>query len=269
MKIIGIKSKILLVSHFLMHIALINGQSTTMNIHRIDGFIDHIPMNNIDSVTYTPGGELGNAWLNPVLMNYGNVVDQNGNSYATIVIGNQEWMAENLRASTYANGDPIPNVTSASQWSNLISGAWVHYDNNGTNEIPYGKLYNWYAVADSRNVCPSGWRVPLESDWTILTDFLGGNINNGGKLKSVGTQYWSVPNSDASNEFGYSGLPGGGRDDYGVFGNINDYGYWWSASENVWDNTEGTHRYLYWNPGNVFGGPRTKKNGFSVRCVRN
>jgi uncharacterized protein (TIGR02145 family) len=169
------------------------------------------------------------------------VTDQNGNTYATVVLGNgQEWMAENLRTTTYANGDPIPNVTDNTAWTQLTTGAWAHYDNNASYENPYGKLYNWYAVSDPRNVCPTNWHVPTDAEWSTLVGYLDPtydpngfqSVTAGGKMKSTGTQYWIAPNTGATNESGFSGLPGGGRYSLdGTFYGLGYGGYWWSASE--------------------------------------
>jgi uncharacterized protein (TIGR02145 family) len=220
-----------------------------------------------NQVQFTAAGGGGGAdYLNPNLT-YGSVTDQNGNTYATIVIGTQEWMAENLRTTTYANGDPIPNVTDGIQWGGLTTGAWAHYENNASYENPYGKLYNWYAVADPRNVCPTGWHVPTDAEWTVLSDYLGGVSVAGGKMKSIGTQYWNSPNIGATNESGFSGLPGGYRGDNGGFFNLGFNGFWWSASESgaelAWNrglyNTNAyIYRYSNYN----------KRNGLSVRCLR-
>ena len=212
------------------------------------------------SFTTTAGG--GGIVTNP-----GAGVTFNGYTYASIVLGNgQEWMAENLRTTTYANGDPIPNVTDENQWTNLTTGAWSHYNNASQYENPYGKLYNWYAVDDSRNVCPSSWHVPTDDEWTVLTDYLGGEPVAGGKMKSTGTQYWPSPNGDANNESGFSGLPGGYRDGLGGFTSIGYLGYWWSSIEYntvyAWD------RILYYSSSDVLSNYYHKNDGFSVRCVR-
>jgi uncharacterized protein (TIGR02145 family) len=212
------------------------------------------------SFTTTAGG--GGIVTNP-----GAGVNFNGYTYTSIVLGNgQEWMAENLRTTTYANGDLIPNVTDGTQWSNLTTGAWAHYNNDNQYENPYGKLYNWYTVADPRNVCPTGWHVPTDAEYTLLTDYLGGEPVAGGKMKSTGTQYWSSPNTDATNESGFSGLPGGFRGDIGTFGSVGYVGYWWSSTEsganNAWT------RYLNYNDGNVVSHYDYKSLGFSVRCLR-
>ena len=191
----------------------------------------------------------------------------NGYTYTSIVLGNgQEWMAENLRTTTYANGDPIPNVTDANQWGNLMTGAWAHYNNDSQYENPYGKLYNWYTVNDPRNVCPTGWHVPTDAEWTVLSDYLGGSTVAGGKMKSTGTQYWSSPNTDATNESGFSGLPGGYRLLDGSFYYIGTLGYWWCSSE------DGTgiawYRFLRYYDGGVYRYSNFEKHGYSVRCLR-
>ena len=219
------------------------------------------------SFTTTAGG--GNGIFTP-----GNGVTFDGYTYTSIVLGNgQEWMAENLRTTSYANGDPIPNITNNTEWSNLTTGAWSHYNNNSQYENPYGKLYNWYTVVDTRNVCPTGWHVPSDAEWSTFINYLdpnadGGNNNNtaGGKMKSTGTQYWQSPNTDATNESGFSGLPGGSRYGNGAFSAIGLYGYWWSSTET--DAGTARSRYLLYDAGLVGRPSLNKPNGFSVRCLR-
>jgi uncharacterized protein (TIGR02145 family) len=197
-------------------------------------------------------------------LNYGSLTDQEGNVYKTIVIGNQEWMAENLNTSIYRNGDPIENVVDGSQWANLSTGAWCYYNNDNQFECPYGKLYNWYAVADPRNVCPTGWHVPSDGEWTVLTDYLG--IEAGGKMKSVGLNYWLQPNFNATNESGFSGLPGGLVWSSSAFSAAGDEGLWWSSSEYGIDSA--WFRYLNYSYSSVSIYYDSKQNGFSVRCLR-
>ena len=225
--------------------------------------------NEVSFVTVGNSGETG-EWLNPNL-NYGSVTDQDGNTYATIEIGTQEWMAENLRTTTYANGDPIPNVTDNAQWSNLTTGAWAHYENDSQYEIPYGKLYNWYAVADSRNVCPAGWHVPADAEWTVLTNYLGGQNVAGGQMKTTGTieaatGLWNSPNAEATNSSGFSGAPGGDRIFNGECYSVGRDGYWWSSSED--DTYYAWYRNLYYGNGVAGREDLDKQSGFSVRCLR-
>jgi uncharacterized protein (TIGR02145 family) len=212
------------------------------------------------SFTTTAGG--GGIVTNP-----GAGVTFDGYTYSSIVLGNgQEWMAANLRTTTYANGDPIPNVTDDTQWQNLTTGAWAHYNNDSQYENPYGKLYNWYTVADPRNVCPTGWHVPSDAEWTVLCDYLGGGAVVGGKMKSTGTAYWLTPNTGATNESGFSGLPGGYRNLGGTFGNIGANGLWWSSTEDGTDSA--WFRALSYDSGHVYRSNGGKANGFSVRCLR-
>jgi len=198
---------------------------------------------------------------------YGTMTDQQGNVYKTIVIGTQEWMAENLKTTIYRNGNAIANVTGNNQWADLTTGAWCYYNNNSQYDCPYGKLYNWYAVADSRNVCPTGWHVPTDAEWTTLTSFLGGETVAGGKMKSTGLQYWLAPNDFATNESGFSGLPGGNRDGLnGYFYGVGYYGYWWSSPES--STTGAWYRYLSYDDGNAYRYGAYKRDGFSVRCLK-
>jgi uncharacterized protein (TIGR02145 family) len=210
---------------------------------------------------------------NPVLT-YGSMTDQDGNVYKTIVIGTQEWMAENLRARTYRNGVAIPLVTDQTQWAanwnigNPLQQPMMCWYNNdsATYACPYGRLYNWYAVTSSNNVCPTGWHVPSDVEWTTLTDFLGGENVAGGKMKSTGTQYWYSPNTAADNSSGFSGLPGGVRNNNGTFGGIGVGGFWWSSTENLSNIAWG--RQLDYASGYALRSTYAKANGYSVRCLR-
>ena len=209
-------------------------------------------------------------------LNYGSVTDLNGNVYKTIIIGSQEWMAENLKTSFYSNGAPIPNITNNFQWSSLSSGAWTQYNNNNLYDCPYGFLYNWYAVADARNICPTGWHVPSSDEWNIMIGYLDPNyIANvlgsqslivGGKLKSMNSQYWQSPNQDASNETGFSALPGGGRDSNGSFGSIDNLCFFWTSQEN--GSAAGWSRDISSSSGSIEKYSYDKRVGYSVRCIK-
>jgi uncharacterized protein (TIGR02145 family) len=193
------------------------------------------------------------------------ITDIDGNVYNTVTIGTQVWMKENLKVTKYRNGDSIPNVTWG-QWQALTTGAWCYYNNDISNNATYGKLYNWYTVTDSRNICPAGWHIPTDAEWTILTDYLGGESVAGGKMKEAGTTHWLSPNTAADNSSGFTGLPGGFRIDYTTFMNNGGSGYWWSSTEtstiNVWyrslDRYNGATNKSYYY----------KYFGFSVRCVK-
>jgi uncharacterized protein (TIGR02145 family) len=252
------------------------------------------PVANVGSASATVSlqGASVNAGALEVCANSGlytpgpGVTDQNGNSYATIVLNNgQEWMASNLRATSYSNGDFIPNVTSPAQFDGLTTGAWVYYESNGMYNDTYGKLYNWYAVADPRNVCPAGWHVPAEQEWQQLelalgmpvseldltSEYRGEFANVGGKMKSPGTQYWASPNTGATNESGFSGLPGGGFVNYipnvdSGYVSMGLSGFWWSATDSGLE--QAWYRILGRAQGGIFRSRSGKRAGMSVRCVR-
>jgi uncharacterized protein (TIGR02145 family) len=193
------------------------------------------------------------------------VIDVDGNVYATVVIGTQTWMAENLKTSKFADGSVIPNVNNG-DWMFLSTPAWCNYDNSAENDITYGKLYNWYTVADPRNLCPAGWHVPSDAEWTTLTTFLGGTSAAGGKMKT--TSGWDAPNTAATNESGFSGLPGGYRNrNTGSFLSVGGSGNWWSSSETTLT-PFALYRKLIYTNGNAGWSTSEKPNGFSVRCLR-
>ena len=195
------------------------------------------------------------------------VTDVDGNSYATVQIGTQCWTQSNLWVSKYRNGDNITNITDNTQWSQTntsSTGAWCNYSNTASNGTTYGKLYNWYAVNDSRGLCPTGWHVPTDAEWTTLTTFLGGTSVAGGAMKS--TTGWNAPNTGATNSSGFIGLPGGSRGfDYG-FGGLGNRAYLWSSSNSGSGYAWG--RGLYYLNGGVNRNGYDSRNGFSVRCVR-
>ena len=200
-----------------------------------------------------------------------NIVDIEGNSYQTVYIGTQHWMAENLKNSKYSDGTKIPHVTNKFY---LYEGAWAYYNDNDTYNEKYGKLYNWYAVSPTtngnKNICPTGWHVPTDAEWTVVTDYLGGKSVAGGKMKQVGTTSWDSPNTEATNMSLFTGLPGGYRDRYGYQGHKGIYigvaSYWWSSSE--YDKSNAWYRYLTTSSGDAFSSKSDKDYGFSVRCLR-
>jgi len=200
-----------------------------------------------------------------------------GNVYQTVQIGNQIWMAENLKTTHYSNGDAIPNVTDNTEWSNLTTGAYCSYNNNDSNINTYGLLYNWYAVNDSRNIAPEGWHIPTDEEWKQLEMFLGMSqgwadaigsrgTDEGGKLKEAGTTHWSSPNTGATNSSGFSSVPGGSRH-YG--GACYDYGYtayFWSTTE--YSSNTALYRALGYLRSDVGRHNNDKRSGFSVRCIK-
>jgi uncharacterized protein (TIGR02145 family) len=208
----------------------------------------------------------GASSVHNAALNYGSVADVDGNTYKTIVIGNQEWMAENLNTSHYANGDEIPNITGDIQWEVQTQGAWCYYNNDEQYACPYGKLYNWFTTVDARNVCPTGWHVPSDAEWTALKDYLGGDEVAGGKMKSIALEYWDYfENIGATNESGFSGFATLNRTDFGGFGFQNG-GNWWSFTEYNNDFAS-IIRLLAWND-NLYSSNDEKENGFSIRCLR-
>jgi uncharacterized protein (TIGR02145 family) len=186
----------------------------------------------------------------------------------TVTIGTQTWMTENLNVSTFRNGDEIPEVRTDEEWRKAGENqqpAWCYYNNDPKKGAEYGKLYNWYAVSDSRGIAPVGYHIPSDAEWTILSDYLGGEVAAGTKMKSISG--WENE-GNGTNSSGFSGLPGGFRHSNGTF-NSNSIGYsglWWSSTELL---TEWAWlRSLYYNYGDVLGFLDDKENGFSVRCLR-
>jgi uncharacterized protein (TIGR02145 family) len=194
------------------------------------------------------------------------VTDIDGNVYHIITIGTQQWMVENLNTTKYRNGDPIPNISDSSDWHNLITGAYCNYANSATNSTTYGKLYNWYSVNDIRNLAPVGWHVPTDSEWTVLSTYVGGISVAGGKLKESGTSHWASPNTGATNSVGFLALPGGYRSSYSIFSTIGNDGYWWSATESYLSNS--FFRNIDYNYSILIRNTDSKACGFSVRCVK-
>ena len=209
--------------------------------------------------------------------------DIDGNVYEIVKIGNQVWMAENLKVTHYRNGDPIPNITTNSEWTNLITGAYCDYANDADNVPVYGRLYNWYAVSDSRGLAPEGCHVPTDEEWKQLEMHLGMSRSEaddkflrgrdeGGKLKATGTieggdGLWFSPNTGATNESGFSALPGGDRyGDYGPFFSMGYLARFWSSTE--LNSYAAWYRRLSNQNSQIYRGNYLKKDGFSVRCVR-
>ena len=200
-----------------------------------------------------------------------NITDVEGNSYKTVYIGTQQWMAENLKVTKYNDGSIIPNISDDTQWKNNITGAWAYYNNDVVNNAKYGKLYNLYAVSSSTNgnnkVCPTGWHVPTDDEWTVLVDYLDGSVVAGGKMKDVGTTSWNSPNTNASNTSLFTGLPGGFRRSVGNFDYIGVFGYWWTSTKDYSGNAA-WYRSVSNYSGNAERNSIINGFGFSVRCIR-
>jgi len=224
-------------------------------------------------------GSCGTVGVNGVIDNTltDTVTDIDGNVYQTVTIGTQLWMAENLKVIHYRNGDAIPNVTDATEWEILSTGAYCNYNNNSSNADTYGQLYNWYAVNDSRNIAPEGWHVPSDAEWKELEMYLGMSqseadaeglrgTDEGGKLKETGTTHWISPNTGATNESGFSALPGGYRNHDGYFSIVGSYAYFWSSTEYLSYFAWSRLLYYYYSVVNRIS--NDKECGFSVRCLR-
>lgn len=194
------------------------------------------------------------------------VTDIDGNVYETVRIGSQKWMAENLRVTRFQDGTPIANVTNSFEWNNTNSPAWVYYENNSDYDTKYGKLYNWYTVSDDRGICPEGWYVPDKASWNLLDSYLGDN--QGSKLKTAGTEYWGAENTRATNETGFSALPGGLISSEGEFDSEGSWGYWWSSSSLSQSNAHSYVLATIWETSLPQWGSANKNNGFSIRCIK-
>jgi uncharacterized protein (TIGR02145 family) len=195
------------------------------------------------------------------------VTDIDGNVYATVQIGNQVWMAENLRVTHYRNGDSIPNTISISDWSGLTTGSYCEYNNNGDNVLTYGRLYNWHVVSNWRGIAPEGWHVPSLEEWRVLINQLGGESLAGTKMKEEGTLHWRDPN-DGTNESKFLALPAGYRTDTGIYQGINEAADFWTITENI------NNVYFVYFIDLNFSNPEanansfSKKYGFSIRCIK-
>ncbi len=210
----------------------------------------------------------------------GTVTDIDGNVYNTVKIGDQVWMAENLKVTHYRNGDSISNVLEDSVWENLTSGAYCIYDNADSNFATYGLLYNWYSVDDNRGLAPEGWHIPTDEEWKKLEIHLGmsritaDSLNSrgtdeGGKLKEIGTMHWNSPNSSATNEYGFSALPGGLRHASGDFVNIGFTAKFWTSTEFQVPTVDGAYaRVIRYDESIIFYNAWLSNLGFSIRCVK-
>jgi uncharacterized protein (TIGR02145 family) len=190
------------------------------------------------------------------------VKDGDGNTYESVLIGNQIWMKENLRTTSYNDGTLIPNLTANPAWVALTTPGYCWYNNDLSTKATYGALYNWYAVTNG--ILAEGWHVPTDAEWDTLANVLGGATVAGGKLKA--TTRWASSNTVATNESGFSALPGGFRNYIGLFFDQSNYGYWWSAS--VGSAPNAYYRNLAYDDSTLYKYSDSKVCGFSVRLVR-
>jgi uncharacterized protein (TIGR02145 family) len=194
------------------------------------------------------------------------MTDIDGNIYHVVTIGTQDWMAENLRVTHYRNGDYILNIPDTIGWATTSDGAYCFYANDGILRQIYGHFYNWAAVNDPRNIAPEGFHVPTFDEWMILVNYLGGQMDAGGKLRETGITHWDNMNVGATNETGFSALPAGRRDGNGDFDNMFGYCYFWTSTE---DSVPYSWFYGLSSASTiVVYAPINKENGYSIRCVR-
>ncbi len=248
--------KIIIGLLFISYIAF--GQS--IRIHTKNG-TDAYNLADIDSITFDVSGSVSST-----------VKDIDGNVYNTVQIGNQVWMVENLKVTHFRNGEPLLNGSMTTE------PAYINYNNDSNNVQTYGRLYNWYAISDSRNIAPEGWHVATDEDWKEMEMFLGMSQIDadttgwrddqvGGKLKEIGTTHWQDPNTAATNESGFTAVPGGWCTNYsGEFATMGKQCFFWMPEEI--DNDMALHRRVVWSNGGVYRFSDNKKSGFSVRCVK-
>jgi uncharacterized protein (TIGR02145 family) len=193
------------------------------------------------------------------------VTDIEGNIYKTVRIGDQVWMSENLKTSTFSDGTEIPDVTDAIAWNELTTQGLCWYNNEEvSNRDTYGALYNYYSVISGK-LCPEGWHIPSRDDWQQLRNVLGDTLTGGGKLKEVGTLHWKTPNTGADNSTGFSALPSGIRYFDGTFNSVSYFTSFWSSTE--YNDNKGWYLSLYFSDAIAGMNKSSKKNGFSVRCI--
>ena len=257
-----------------IYITSVNLDGITTNLYMIGKNYPY----NITSVNSVSKVISGASQIPSCLLTNLNVSSSYLCSLNDVTIGTQTWAACNLNVPTYRDGTLIPQITGTSQWATLTTGAWCYYSGSTTTGDTYGKLYNWYAVmgiwneasktdvGQRKQLAPSGYHIPTDTEWTTLTTYLGGNSVAGGKLKETGTVHWLSPNTGASNSSGFTGLPGGWRSNFGGFNNIRNNGGFWSSTEVDSDfawllylaaNTSVANRYGY-----------NKIYGFSVRLIK-
>ena len=244
--------KIFIAITMLISTVMSEAQTDTMYIYYTGSPVYKRAVSKIDSVIFYKA--------------QGTVKDVDGNIYKTVQIGNQTWMVENLKVRHYQNGDPVDNITDTTAWGILTSGAFAWYNNDSSNNSTYGVLYNWYGATDSRKIAPAGWHVPSDAEWGELINYLGNASFAGGKMKEAGTAHWNSPNTGATNESGFTALPGGYRyTDNGSFRQMGKDADWWSTSEV--DATYAWFRNIYYDGAESGRYYYKKQNGFSIRCV--
>ena len=230
------------------------GQITTNSKNFIDKY------GKVDSVA-----RLDKFGQTILFSNCGTVSDICGNTYNTVVIGTQCWMLQNLKTIKYRNGDSIPNVSNTSAWAALLTGGYCNYNNDPANGETYGHLYNWYTLYDSRKICPIGWHIPSDAEWSTLETYLGGSTVAGAKLKEAGTTHWTSPNTGATNSSNFTALPAGIRWNSGFFYYLGTYGRFWSSNE--YSTLAAWEQYVENVNIKVTVSYSSKAGGYSIRCL--
>lgn len=245
--------------------ATISGLSSETKYHyrvKLESLMGTTRGKDITFVTTLSGEVLFNTNIK-----YGSMTDREGNIYRTLQIGGQTWMAENLRSTKYNNGKSITLVTDNAKWAALTTPAYSWYNNDPETysyKKVYGALYNSYVV-ETGNLCPAGWHVPSVEEWNTLIVYLGGP-GAGGKLKEMGILHWQMPNSGATNESGFTALPGGQRGGDGSFGLINASGNWWCSYETLTDRK--WHQTITFDAPYINSSIYPDNYGYSVRCLK-
>jgi len=194
------------------------------------------------------------------------VTDADKNVYHTVVIGNEIWMVENLKTTHYNNGDPIPQISNPTQWSYQTIGAYCDYKNEPDNAEVYGRIYNWFAVNDSRKICPSGFHVPTNAEWGTLIVNLGDSIKAVNSMKEAGSLHWKGKNKSSTNSSGFTALPGGFRAFEGTFVLFGKGAYWWAADANK--EKEAYYTFIFSGRETIGRASGDKEPGNSVRCLK-
>ena len=212
----------------------------------------------------------------------GSITDVDGNTYYSILLGNQEWLAQNLKVTKYRNGDLIHTGHNDNDWRKITEGSYSIYPTEVKDALGgekeknmkdiYGLLYNYYAIVDQRGLCPLGWRVPRHSEWETLRDFIGVN-NTGGKLKSTRVTpddhpRWSYPNVQATDQVGFGGHPAGLRANHGIYDDLGRKAYWWTRTSSIESVSSAHFVRINQENGFLIFGIQNKNNGFSVRCIK-
>jgi uncharacterized protein (TIGR02145 family) len=246
-------------------------------LKKVSGDVGEKISNGIKKITWDVLNEMDQLKFSSVVFK----VDARKPGLKEVKIGNQIWSAENLNIDRYSNGDIIPQVTDATEWSSLKTGAWCYYNNDSSNGPVYGKLYNWYAVADPRALCPNGWHVPNYGEWTLLINYLGGVDLAGGKMKEKGYIYWVDPYSHpeltgisgyypypkATNSSGFTAMPVGFRYGAGNYFHFGRGGLWWSATQDA-QTEDVNYIKLYYTSNYVTRSSFDKSYGLSIRCIK-